>query len=487
MRKFIVTLFASASLAACAASGLTGEGNNRSISPVAAQSAAQQHQAVLAEFGGAVTGPTADYVTGIGRRVAAQSGIQGAGTGVFNFTVLNSPVPNAFAVPGGYIYITRGLLTLMNSEAELAAVLGHEIAHVTADHSRSRQNRGLLTQLGVLAAGVLTGSGTAAQAAGTIGQSLLLGYSRGQEHEADDIGIRYAAAAGFNADAAASIFTQLDRATQLEAQVQGRADQRSLPSWARTHPVNEERVRRARALGSQLQPGGAGIVGREELLRRVDGLVYGDDPTQGVIEGREFLHPDLRLAFTAPQGYAIQNGTRAVSVSGQGGQAQFSTGTYSGNLESYIAQVFRSLGGEQTQIAFSRPERTNINGIPAAASTARVQTQQGLVDVSVVAYEFGSNQAYHIVTLTPAGGGFGPFAGMIQSVRRLTAQQAAAIRPRVVDVVTVGPRDTVASLAARMAFSDFREERFRVLNGLAAGEGVRPGQQVKLVVYGQRR
>lgn len=487
MRKLIVTLLASASLAGCAASGLTGEGPNRSISPAAAQTAAQQHQAILTEFGGAVTGPTADYVTNIGRRVAARSGVQGAGTGVFNFTVLNSPVPNAFAVPGGYIYITRGLLTLMNNEAELAAVLGHEVAHVTADHSRSRQNRGLLTQLGGLVAGVVTGSGTAAQVAGQIGQGLFLGYSRGQEHEADDIGIRYAAQAGFNASAAAGIFMQLDRATQLEAQVQGRSDQRSLPSWARTHPVNEERVRRAQALGNQLQPGGAGIIGREELLRRVDGLLYGDDPAQGVIEGREFLHPDLRLAFTAPQGYAIQNGTRAVSVSGQGGQAQFSTGAYAGNLETYIAQVYQSLGGNQAQIAFSRPERTTINGIPAAASTARVQTQQGVVDVSVVAYEFGSNQAYHIVTLTPSGSGLGPFGSMVQSVRRLSAQQAAAIRPRVIDVVTAGPRDTVATLAGRMAFSDFQQERFRVLNGLAAGEAVRPGQQVKLVVYGQRR
>jgi predicted Zn-dependent protease len=479
----------SVSLAAigCASGGLVGEGPNRSIAQSAAQSAAQQHPQVVQEFGGAVDARTAAYVTDVGRRTAAQSGIQGAGQGVYTFTTLNSPVVNAFAVPGGYIYITRQLLGLMENEAELAFVLGHEVGHVAADHSRGRQNRGILTQLGALAVGVLTGSGELAQVAGQFGQGLFLSYSREQEYEADTLGIRYIAGAGYDANASAGILASLGTAEALDARVQGREDQRSVPSWARTHPLSEERVRRANAVASQLQRPAAGNLGRDQFLAAIDGLLWGDDPAQGVIEGRQFLHPDLRLAFTAPQGYGMQNGTRAVTIAGSNGQAQFSTGQFAGDLSGYIAQVYRGLVGQQAaQLQIPQPQTANVNGIPAAYTTTRVATQQGQLDVSVFAYRWDSNTAYHFVTITQAGAGLGPFASMVSSLRRLSAAEAAAIRPRVIDVVTVRAGDTLQSLANRMAYSDFKLERFLTLNSLQANSAVRPGDKVKIVVYGTR-
>ena len=215
-------------------------------------------------------------------------------------------------------------------------------------------------------------------------------------------------------------------------------------------------------------------------------MIFDDDPAQGVIEGREFLHPDLRLAFSIPQGFATQNGVRAVSIVGSSGQAQFSTGPYNGNLGTYIGQVFQALLGQQAQVQISQPRSTNVNGIPAAYSTARVALQQGAVDVTVFAYEMASNRAYHFVTVTPAGSGLGPFSSMVQSVRRLSAQEAAAVRPRVIQVVTVGAGDTVQSLARRMAYSAYQVERFRILNGLSANDTLQRGQRVKLVVYGTR-
>ena len=215
-------------------------------------------------------------------------------------------------------------------------------------------------------------------------------------------------------------------------------------------------------------------------------MIFDDDPRQGIVDGRDFLHPDLRLAFTAPQGFGIQNGTRAVSIVGQSGQAQFSTGPASGNLETYIGQVFRSIGGSQVQIQYSRPQSTNINGIPAAYSNGRARTQQGVLDVSVVAYQFSPDRVYHFATITRGGSGLGPFASMIQSVRRLSAQEAASIRPRVIQTVAVGPNDSVQSLANRMAYSTYQVERFRTLNGLGPRDSVQPGQRVKLVVYGSR-
>jgi predicted Zn-dependent protease len=205
-----------------------------------------------------------------------------------------------------------------------------------------------------------------------------------------------------------------------------------------------------------------------------------------MIEGRTFMHPDLRIRFSVPEGYGMQNGTRAVSIVGQRGQAQFSTGTFNGNLGTYIGQVFQGIAGQQGQLQYSQPRSTTINGIPAAYSSARAQTQQGQLDVTVIAYQWDSNTAYHFAMITPAGSGIGPFESMIQSFGRLSASEAQSIRPRVLDIVTVRPGETVQTLSNRMAYNDLKLERFRVLNGLVGNAGVTAGQKVKLVVYGNR-
>ncbi len=485
--KALFALTASLAAVGCATPGLVDQGGQRGISPQTAQQAGQQHPQIVAEFGGEVDPNRRAYVDAVGRRVAAQSGISGGGTGVYNFTALNSPVMNAFAVPGGYIYITRQLLALMDNEAELASVLGHEIGHIAADHSAARQNRGLLSQLGALVVGVVTGSGELAQLAGQVSQGLFLQYSRSQELESDALGIRYMTAAGYDPLASPAMLNSLGAYSNREAQFTGRSEnERAVPSWARTHPLSEERVARATQLAQATGRAGQGIVNRDQHLAMIDGMIFDDDPAQGVIEGRDFLHPDLRFAFTTPPGYGIQNGTRAVSVVGQGGQAQFSTCPSGSDLGSCIGQVFRILGGQQTQIQYPQPRSTTVNGIPAAYSTARVQSQQGVLDVTVFAYQFGSSQNFYFATIAPGGSGLGPFSSMVQSVRRLSAQQAAAIRPRVIDVVTVGANDTIRGLANRMAYSNYQLERFLVLNDLGANDTLRRGQQVKLVVYGNR-
>ena len=458
----------------------------RSISQSAISQAAQQHPAIVAEFGGEEDGARGAYVRSVGARIANQTNIAG-GANAFRITTLNSPVMNAFAVPGGYLYITRQLLGLMNDEAELASVLGHEAGHITARHSRERQRTGLLSQLGALLVGVVTGSGQLAQVAAQGAQLFTLRYSRNQELEADDLGVRYMTAAGYDPAASASMLNSLGTWTDLERRFQGREeDQRAAPTWARTHPLSAERVRRSTQQAQRTGRVGQGLRNRDQHLQALSGMIFDDDPAQGVVEGRDFLHPDLRLAFTVPQGFGIQNGTRAVAVIGQSGQAQFSTGPYNGSLETYIGQVFRAVAGNQANIRYTQPQRTTINGIPAAYSTARAQTQSGVVDVSVVAYEFARNRAYHFVTVTRGGSGLGALGSMIGSVRRLSTQEAAAIRPRVIQIVTVGANDTVQSLASRMAYPTYQSERFRALNGLASNAALQRGQRVKLVVYGRR-
>ena len=482
-RKTLLAL--SASLVVLAGTTGASAQQTRAISQSSMAQAAKQHPQIVEEFGGEVEGARAEYFRSIGRKVASQSNISGGGQ-AFHITTLNSPVMNAFAVPGGYLYITRQLTTLANDEAELASVLGHEAGHIAARHSSERQRTGILSQLGAILVGVVTGSDVLSQLAGQVSQGIFLKYSRSQEYEADDLGVRYIAAAGYDPMASPSFLNSLGAATSLESRAAGRDDERSTPSWARTHPLSADRVKRATAKAKATGRAGTGLRNRDAYLAQVDGLIIGDDPKQGMVEGRVFRHPDLRIQFTVPDGYGMQNGVRAVSISGQQGQAQFSGGRFSGNLGTYIGDAFRSLVGEQAQIQYTEPRQTTVNGIPAAYSTARVATQQQQVDLTIIAYQWDADTAYHFAVITPAGRGFGPFSSMVQSLRRLTAAEAAAIRPRIIDVVPVKAGDTIASLSGRMAYDDLKQERFLVLNGLTSTSRLTPGQKVKIVVYGTR-
>ena len=443
---------------------------------------------ILKEFGGAYNNPPkAAYVERIGRKAAVQSGLS-ADPAQFDVTLLNSPINNAFAIPGGYIYTTRQLVTLMNDEAELAAVLGHEVGHVAARHGQKRQNaatrNSILGVLGQVLVGAVAGDSGIGQllnkGIGTGVQLVTLGYSREQETEADGLAVQYLVSAGYDPMALSTMLASLAAQTDLDARISGNT--RTTPEWASTHPDPAGRVRRAQTRASAANFT-KGVRNRDAFLTAIDGMLYGDDPKQGMIDGRQFLHPELKIGFTAPQGFTMQNGTSAVAISGQGGQAQFSTAAYSGNLESYIQSVMQSLQDKGSALPTLDIRRTSVSGLPAAYVTLRGNTQNGPVDISVMAYEMSKTQAFHFVTVTQAGQGFGPFAEMVQSFRPLTTARAAAVKPRYLRVVRVASGDTVQSMAAKMAFSDYKLERFLVLNALTANSRLTAGQRVKIVTY----
>lgn len=484
-RAVLLTSIAAVTLTSCASAGAQSRpATTQQISQAEAQQGAQANVQILQEFGGAMTGPQADYVESIGKTIAVQSGL-GNARSAFHVALLNSPVNNAFAIPGGYIYTTRQLVGLMNNEAELAGVLGHEVGHVAARHSQRRQQtaqrNSILGALGSILSGVLLGNSQIGQAISQGiqqgSQLLTLKFSRSQELEADQLGQQYLTRAGYDPHAMATVLASLARQNSLDAQLQGRNDA-AIPAWASTHPDPASRV----AAANKRAGNATGLTNRDTFLTRIDGLLYGDDPRQGVIEGRQFIHPDLQLAFTAPNGFYMVNGTQAVSINGQSGQAQLTLAQYNGSLESYISNVFAKLGGQNSQLRPSAIQRTTVNGIPAAYSTARVNSGNGQVDVTVFAYEFARDRAYHFQAITAAGKA-SVFNPMYASMRRVAASEAGNVAPRVIDVVTVGAGDTVQSLAARMAYSNAQVERFRVLNGLSSNATVRAGQKVKLVVY----
>lgn len=497
--KGVATLAAIAMLGSAAADAqLKAIKTQTNISAAERKQGDEAHPQLMEEFGGAYSGPQAAYVNRVGQNIALQSGLS-RNPGDFTVTLLNSPVNNAFAIPGGYVYVTRQLMALMNDEAELAGVLGHEVGHVAAQHSKKRQSAATRNQiLGVLGAvlggaigdngGLLGGLGGLLQNnAMQIAQYATLGFSRSQELQADQLGVQYLKSAGYDPLALSTMLASLANQTVLEARLAG-GDARSVPEWASTHPDPASRVRNAQTLASKVGAskvgGTGGVRNADAFLASVNGVLYGDDPAQGVVEGREFLHPDLKLRFEVPSGYGMQNGTSAVSISGSGGQAQFSTGPYSGDMNAYITAVLRAVTGNSSASP-AAIQRTTVNGIPASYSVTRANTQSGAVDVTVFAYEFSKSSAFHFVALTKAGGA-GVFNPMFNSVKRLTNAEAAAIRPRRVEVVTVKSGDTVAGLARRMAYADYQAERFQVLNRLAADARLTPGQKVKIVVYTTR-
>ncbi len=493
--KRVATLLAGAALglSACAAEGpsspasaQTSTGAVQAISTQDKQEGAKYHPQLLQEFGGAVQGTQANYVAAVGRKIAVQSGLSNAQSD-FTVTLLNSSVDNAFAIPGGYVYTTRQLVALMNNEAELAGVLGHEVGHVAARHSAKRQSNAMKNQvigvLGAVLSGVLLGNsqvGQLLQQGFMQGSQLLtLKFSRTQENEADRLGIEYLRRAGYDPRAMSTVLASLAAQNALSVRLLG-AQENRVPEWASTHPDPAGRVSTTLRLAGT-NPGG--VLNRDVFLNSINGLIYGDDPKEGIVEGRTFTHPVERFKFEAPQGFFLVNGTSAVSISGQSGKGQLTVAPFNSDLDAYVRSVFAALA-QQNKIAITpgQVQRTTVNGIPAAYSVARVAQSGGAIDVTVFAYQMEANKAFHFMTLAQAGRS-DVFNSMFGSMRRINASEAGSIRPRKLTVVTARSGDTVQSLAARMAYSDAPLERFLVLNGLTANSRIAAGQKVKLVTY----
>ncbi len=463
--------------------------NPAPISAKEKQQGAEAHKEILTEFGGAYEAPQTAYVQRVAKKIAVQSGLGNAESD-FTVTFLNSSVNNAFALPGGYIYITRQLAGLCNSEAEMAGVLGHEVGHVAARHSAKRQKQATIANIiGVLAtiggaaigdngglAGML-GSGLK-NYSGTVAQLFTLSYSRGQEEEADDLGIRYLSKAGYDPTALSSMLSTLALQTSLDARVAGQGDA-FVPEWASTHPDPAKRVVRA-ATNAKPYPVSS-VRNQDAHFAAINGMMYDDDPAQGVVEGQQFLHRDLKIKFTAPAGFGMQNSPTAVSINGTGGQAIFTTQAYNGDRNAYVAAAFKAVVGDQQSVNYGPVSQTTVNGIPAFYAQALVSTQSGQRKLTVFAYELGTNSAFHFVTVSAADSS--PFDAMYSSFARMTASEAAAVKARKIKIVSVAKNDTVATLASKMAYSNFQTDRFLALNGMRSDVKLTPGQKVKIVTY----
>jgi predicted Zn-dependent protease len=446
---------------------------------------AQPAQAAFDQFGGRYDGPGVPLVQRVAKQMAVATGVSRDGSDC-TVTVLNTDIVNAFALPGCYIGVTRGLMALSNNEAELAFVLGHELGHVKARHSQKRQGRATLASILGAAAGVLTGSDLIAQGAGALGTVAVLGYSRGQEYEADQIGVTALTRAGYDPHAGAEALNNLVGEEALRARLKGRDAADSSPAFLRTHPATEDRVRRAAQLADREPRGTGGRLEARTYLTAIDGLLYGDDPAQGVVHDTEFVHPGLRIAFRAPPGFSLTNSPAAVTAKGPNGeQAQFGEGALQRGegLDGYALRLARSVLGN-TSAEGGPAIRTTIGGVPAAVLALRAQTGRGQADLLVAVYEGRDTvRVFSQVALGPAGSADSTLRQLIDSFRRLTPAEASAVRPRVIDIVQAKPGETVDSIGRQMAYDDLPVERFRALNDLPANARLEPGAPVKIVRF----
>ncbi|TZG27905.1 M48 family metalloprotease [Sphingomonas montanisoli] len=441
---------------------------------------AQANPELVAQYGGAMKGPAADYVARVGRRIAVQSGLSNSERD-FTVTLLDSSVENAFAIPGGYVYVTRGLLALMNDEAELASVMGHEVGHVAARHAASRQRTSTITSVLAGLAGAVAGNSGLGSLVGRgagVGADLITkGFSRSQEYQADDLGVRYLASGGYDPTAAADMLAQLDATKSLTAKTTGQTN--SIPTWASTHPNSADRVTRAENKARETGRQG-GERNRAAFLAAIDGLVYGDDPAKGYMEGRVFKLPTERLSFAVPFNFTVNNGDAAVTIAGSNGQAIFAGGKAGGTLAAHVDSVFRGLS--QNGVGHGQISTTKVGDLPMAYSFGQANSNAGVLDVGVFAYDFGGGKAFHFVTLTRSGAGIGPFEPLINSMKRMSEEEARTARPMRIKVVTVKAGDTAASLSKQMAYGDYQLDRFLTINGLGPDAPLRAGDKVKLVV-----
>ena len=437
---------------------------------------AQEHEKILKQFGGAYDDPELSrYITSLGNLLAKTSETPDQ---KFTFTVLDSPVVNAFALPGGYVYLTRGLLALADDEAEVAGVLAHEIGHVTGRHASQRYGRAQATSIFAAGVGILLGSQEAAAAAGQVGVLALQSYSRDQEFQADLLGVRYLSRAGFEPEGMADFLTKLQADSRLTATIAGNPGAADNFDIMQTHPRTTDRIKRAIAQAGEKRVENP-IVGREIYLSKIDGILYGDDPKEGIIQGRKFLHPVLRFAFEVPEGYRLINSSTKVGAQHKDGSVivfdLFPKKT--GDLQS-------ALSASAGKISLERIERVTINGMEGLTGQARVSGQRGQRDIRLIVVRYDAQTIYRFLFLTPPNATAQQAEGLRRttySFRKLSATEAGKIKPKRIRLHKVRGGETASKLAQRFPYNDYQLERFQTLNGLKAGQKLQAGQTVKII------
>jgi predicted Zn-dependent protease len=477
MRRAAVIVIAAAALAGCQ---LTGTPVPTRVDPVpvattrmpqAAEEAigARENPRVIAEYGGVYSHPEIERV--LARIVARLVAASDEPARRYKVTILNSPVANAFALPGGYLYVTRGLLTLADDAAEVAAVLSHEMAHVIADHALERAKIVEQSDIVERVATEVLSDPVASETALTRSRLTLARFTRDQEAAADRIGIAIAGRAGYDPFAASRFLDKL----QAYAAFRSAVGEDDAANFLTSHPAAKERQALAIRVAREFGAPGVGEQGREAYLESLDGVIFGDDPQEGFVRGREFLHPRLAIRFRVPVGYRLENTREAVLASAGRDTAMRFDGVTTGTAMSpadYLASGWINGLAEES-----------IGEVAGDLPAAIARADAGEWTFRIGAIRIGPTM-YRLI-FAERGDGTAIERALRQtlaSFRRLSPADIARLRPLRIDIVTAQPGDTAARLAARMRGTEQRLALFQLLNGLARSDAIKPGRTYKIVV-----
>jgi predicted Zn-dependent protease len=444
---------------------------NRTVAQTPA--AEREHERILSSYGGAYDDPKLEALIGktVDRLVAASDRPDQA----YKVTILNSGAVNAFALPTGQLYVTRGLIALASDTSELSSVLSHEMAHVLAKHASIREDQA--RQAAIVTRVVTDMSNDPDLTALALAKTKLTmaSFSRAQEFEADGIGVGLSARAHFDPYGAARFLASMERNAALKA---GKTslDPRT-QDFLSSHPATPERVQNAQANARQYTSPEDGERDRETYLSAIDNIVYGEDPSEGFVRGRRFLHPKLGFTFAAPETFTLDNTAQAVIGVREGGTQAMRFDVVRVPAEQTLGDYLNS--GWMENVDKASTEELTINGFPAASANAHGDQWQ----FRIYALRFGSDvYRFIFATRQKTTESDRNARETVSSFRRLTLEEIQAARPLRIKVITVQPGDTVESLSHRMAGVDRPAERFRILNGLDTHAQVKVRDLVKIVV-----
>lgn len=439
----------------------------------------ESHPEVLAEFGSVEDQALQEYFSRIGLEMAKISHRPDL---PWKFTVLDSPVVNAFAVPGGYIYLTRGILAYMNNEAELAGVMGHEIGHVTARHSVTQISQQELLGLGLGLGSVFSSRFRQVSSLAEMGLGvLMLKYSRDYERQSDQLGIQYMAQAGYDP-------AQMSRLFQVFEGL--REDQgAAIPNWLSSHPGPPDRIQATAAAAEKVKqenPGRQYKVNSDALISRIDGIVHGENPREGFVENGRFYHPDLRFQLEVPQGWKVQNTKSAVAFVEPGGNAMVQL-TLVPPKEGQTPEAVGGTIARQEGIQFIEGAPLRINGNAAYQGRYRMQADAGTVEVLAAIISYGQNM-YQLAGMAPASA-YSSFArsfdGTIRGFRELIDARALSVQPDRIRIYRARKGETLRGIMKSQPQSAMTVEDLALLNRLDPDQALNAGTSVKLVRPGR--
>jgi predicted Zn-dependent protease len=434
----------------------------------------QANPQILQTYGKYEDADLARYVGALGKKLGALSHQPNL---VYTIQVLDSPVVNAFAVPGGYVYLTRGILAYLNDEAELAGVVAHEIGHIAARHSAQQYSNAQVAQLGLGLGSMVSKTFRKYAGVAEFGVGMLfLSFSRSDEREADSLGVEYSSKAGYDSNHMANLFVSLERLNPGESQG-------GLPGWFSTHPNPENRiaaVKQDTLAWREKNPQTQFAVNRDQYLRQIDGIVFGEDPRQGYVQANVFYHPELRFQFPVPAGWKVNNTASQVQMINQDQNAAILFSMAPEKNPPAAAQAFIN----ESKAAVIKSERTQVNGMPAQRVISDVTIEQGII--RVMSYFIKKGQTVYVFLGYTERSRFSGYSSVFEQTmgrfKNLTDANKINIRADRLSIKRTTTPGSLRQALQRFGGPENKWEALAIINGMQLGDAVPSNTIIKLVV-----